>query len=149
METRKSYLTNKAFNSFLLASMSTMAAIQIGDTVDGMMLSHFIGEEAMCCVNICRPVVKGIAAICTLLGAGGSMLIGMEIGNHHRDKANQVFTDVVMAAVAIGVVLLLAGIVWLQPLTAMLCPEVGLQGGGLPNILASHCMVLHSVFCLD
>lgn len=129
METRKSYLTNKAFNSFLLASMSTMAAIQIGDTVDGMMLSHFIGEEAMCCVNICRPVVKGIAAICTLLGAGGSMLIGMEIGNHHRDKANQVFTDVVMAAVAIGVVLLLAGIAWLQPLTAMLCPEVGLQGG--------------------
>lgn len=33
-----------------------------------------------------------------------------------------------MAAVAIGVVLLLAGVVWLRPLTAMLCPEVNLQG---------------------
>lgn len=44
MEIRNSYLINKAFNSFLLASMSTMAAIQIGDTVDGMMLSHFIPQ---------------------------------------------------------------------------------------------------------
>lgn len=128
MEIRNSYLINKAFNSFLLASMSTMAAIQIGDTVDGMMLSHFIGEEAMCSVNICRLVVKGIAAICTLLGAGGSMLVGMEIGNHNREKANHIFTDVVMAAAAIGVLLLLAGVVWLRPLTAMLCPEVNLQG---------------------
>lgn len=128
MEIRNSYLTNKAFNSFLLASMSTMAAIQIGDTVDGMMLSHFIGEEAMCSVNICRPIVKGIAALCTLLGASGSMLVGMEIGNHNREKANHVFTDVVMAAVAIGLALLLVGVVWLRPLTAMLCPEEDLQG---------------------
>lgn len=115
MEIRNSYLTNKAFDSFLLASMSTMAAIQLGDTVDGMMLSHFIGEEAMCSVNICRPIVKGIAALCTLLGAGGSMLVGMEIGNHNRGKANHVFTDVVMATVTIGLALLLVGVVWLRP----------------------------------
>lgn len=128
MEIRNSYLINKAFDSFLLASISTMATIQIGDTVDGMMLSHFIGEEAMCSVNICRPVVKGIAALCTLLGAGGSMLVGMEIGNHNREKANHIFTDVVMAAVAIGLALLVVGIVWLKPLTAMLCPEENLRG---------------------
>lgn len=128
MEVRNSYLTNKAFNSFLLASISTIAAIQVGDTIDGMMLSHFIGEESMCSVNICRPVVKGISAICTLLGAGGSMLVGMEIGNHNRDKANHIFTDVVIAAVAIGVALLLVGVLWLKPLTAMLCPEVNLRG---------------------
>lgn len=128
MEIRNSYLINKAFNSFLLASLSTMAAIQIGDTVDGMMLSHFIGEEAMCSVNICRPVVKGIAALCTLLGAGGSMMVGMEIGNHNREKANHIFTDIVMAAAAIGLALFLVGIVWLRPLTSLLCPEASLQG---------------------
>lgn len=128
MEIRNSYLTNKAFNSFLLASMFTMAAIQIGDTVDGMMLSYLIGEDAMCSVNICRPIVKGVLALCTLLGAGGSMMVGMAIGNHNRDEANQVFTGTVAAAVILGVALLLVGIVWLKPLTDLLCPDEGLQG---------------------
>lgn len=104
-----------------------MAAIQIGDTVDGMMLSYLIGEDAMCSVNICRPVVKGILAVCTLLGAGGSMMAGVAIGNHNREEANHVFTDTVLAAVAIGVALLLVGLAWLVPLTELLCPEEQLR----------------------
>lgn len=127
MEIRNSYLISRAFNSFLLASMFTMAAIQIGDTVDGMMLSYLIGEDAMCSVNICRPVVKGILAVCTLLGAGGSMMAGVAIGNHNREEANHVFTDTVLAAVAIGVALLLVGLAWLVPLTELLCPEEQLR----------------------
>ena len=56
------------------------------------------------------------------------MMVGMAIGNHDRDEANQVFTGTVAAAVILGVALLLVGIVWLKPLTDLLCPDEGLQG---------------------
>lgn len=88
---RNTYLIGKAFNSFLLASLLTVAATQVSAMIDGMMLSYFIGEYAMSSVNICRPVMQLLFSLCMLMGAGSSMLVGMEIGNHRRTDANRIF----------------------------------------------------------
>lgn len=127
MEKRKTYLVNKAFNSFLLASLLTVAATQVGATVDGMMLSYLIGEQAMSSVNICRPVMQLLFSLCMLMGAGSSMLVGVAIGNHNRNEANRIFTAVVGLAVAIGFLFLLTALGWLHPLVAFLCPDVELR----------------------
>lgn len=128
MEKRNSYLINKAFNGFLVASLLTVAATQVGATVDGMMLSYLIGEQAMSSVNICRPVMQLLFSLCMLLGAGSSMLVGVAIGNRNREEADRIFTAVMTLVVVIGAALLIAGLAFLKPLVAFLCPDAELQG---------------------
>lgn len=127
MKKRNSYLIGKAFNSFLIASILTVAATQVGATVDGMMLSFLIGEQAMSSVNICRPVMQMLFSLCMLMGAGSSMLVGVAIGNRNRDEADRIFTAVMTAVVAVGALLLCVGLVCLRPLVSFLCPDVQLQ----------------------
>lgn len=128
MEKRNSYLINKAFNGFLVASLLTVAATQVGATVDGMMLSYLIGGQAMSSVNICRPVMQLLFSLCMLMGAGSSMLVGVAIGKRNRTEADRIFTAVMTLVVAVGGALLIAGLICLKPLVAFLCPDAELQG---------------------
>ena len=69
MSTRRTpYLVGKAFNSFLLASVLTASASQVGNLIDGVMLSHFLDEKAMSAINLCMPVTQTLFAMCMLLG---------------------------------------------------------------------------------
>lgn len=124
---RNTYLIGKAFNSFLLASLLTVAATQVSAMIDGMMLSYFIGEYAMSSVNICRPVMQLLFSLCMLMGAGSSMLVGMEIGNHRRTDANRIFTAVIAMVVVTGGAILTAGLTSLRPcaLTSRCVPSRG------------------------
>lgn len=128
MEKRNSYLVNRAFKGFLLASVLTVAVNQVGGMVDGMMLSYFINEQAMSSVNICRPVMQALFALSMLIGAGSSMMTGVAIGNHQRHEANRIFTAVMMMVVAVGVAALVAGVAFLDPLARWLCSDEALRG---------------------
>lgn len=127
MSGRSSYLVGRAFRSFLLASVLTAAASQLGNLIDGLMLSRFIGEGAMSAVNISTPVTQAMFALCILLGVGGSMLAGMAIGNHRRDEASQIFSQVTSATVILGASIAVVGMIFLTPLVSMLCPDMALR----------------------
>lgn len=124
---RTPYLVGKAFRSFLLASVLTAAASQIGALIDGLMLSHFINEGAMSAVNISSPVIQAMFALCILIGVGGSMLAGMAIGNHRKSEASGIFSVVTVTAVALGVIIGVGGMIFLSPLVQLLCPDTSLQ----------------------
>lgn len=124
---RTPYLVGKAFRSFLFASVLTAAASQIGALIDGLMLSHFINEEAMSAVNISSPVIQTLFALCILIGTGGSVLAGMAIGNHRKSEASGIFSVVTVTAVGLGIVLGAAGMIFISPLLRLLCPDASLQ----------------------
>lgn len=125
---RSSYLVAKAFRGFLLASVLTAAASQVGTLIDGLMLSHFINAGAMSAINLTSPVSQTLFALCSLLGVGGSMLAGIAIGNHDRAGASSLFSTVAATAVALGLAIAAAGTLCLDPLTRLLCPEEALRG---------------------
>lgn len=126
MSTRRTpYLVGKAFNSFLLASVLTASASQVGNLIDGVMLSHFLDEKAMSAINLCMPVTQTLFALCMLLGVGGTMLAGVAIGNHDRPKASSLFS-LVMATVA-GIGILIGCVAHPGPLTGLLCPDESLK----------------------
>lgn len=125
---RSSYLVTKAFRGFLLASVLTAAASQVGTLIDGLMLARFINDKAMSAINIISPVNQVFFALSILIGTGGSMLAGMAIGNHDRVKASRLFSTVTTSVVTVGVILGLAALIMLRPLTELLCPDIFLQG---------------------
>ena len=128
MSARSSYLVGKAFRSFLLASVLTAAASQLGNLIDGLMLSRFINEGAMSSINITTPVTQVMFALCVLIGVGGSMLAGMAIGGHCRDEASVIFSQVAATSAGVGLLIAMAGMIFFRPLVSLLCPDTGLQG---------------------
>lgn len=125
--TRSSYLVGKAFRGFLLASVLTAAASQVGTLVDGIMLSHFINETAMSAINIASPVMQTLFAICILIGTGGSMLAGVAMGNHKREEASGLFSIVLSVIAGVGILIGVFGFLFLDSLVALLCPDPALQ----------------------
>lgn len=125
---RTPYLVGKAFRSFLLASVLTAAASQVGALIDGLMLSRFINEQAMSAINVTGPVTQTLFAICILMGVGGTMLAGMAIGNHDRPEASSIFSIVMAVVGAVGILAGLSGMAFLPQLVALLCPDPALQG---------------------
>ncbi|MDE6005963.1 MAG: ATP-binding protein [Muribaculaceae bacterium] len=124
---RSSYLVGHAFRRFLLASVLTASASQVGTLIDGLMLSRFINESAMSAINITSPVSQALFALCVLLGTGGSMLAGMAMGNHRRNEASGLFSMVVTVSVILGIVLGAMGMIFMGPLVSLLCPDIALQ----------------------
>lgn len=124
---RSSYLVGKAFRGFLLASVLTAAASQVGTLVDGLMLSRFINEQAMSAINITSPVTQTLFALCILMGVGGTMLAGMAIGNHDRKHASHIFSVVLAVTACIGILAAAGGTLFLKPLVSLLCPDISLR----------------------
>lgn len=127
MPSRSSYLVGKAFRGFLLASVLTAAASQVGTLVDGLMLSHFINETAMSAINIASPVMQTLFALCILMGVGGSMLAGVAMGNHKREEASRLFSIVLAAIAVLGILIGVFGFLFMNSLVALLCPDISLQ----------------------
>lgn len=122
---RNAKLVNKAFNSFLLASVLTVLGTQAGQLIDALMLSHFISPEAMAGVNITKPVAQILFAIASLFIQGGAMLAGMAIGNQDRKQANRLFSTTIIAIAVLGIVAMLFTVVGFDSLTDLLCSEDG------------------------
>lgn len=124
---RKPYLVRKAFNGFLLASVLTAGATQANALIDGLMVSVFINENAMSAVNVSSPATQIMFSLSMLLGVGGSILAGVAIGKHDRQEASKIFSLVTTAIVALGLIIAVAGNIFITPLTAMLCPDPAIQ----------------------
>ncbi len=112
-----------AFRKFLVASLLTMAAIQLSLFIDGLMLSYFSSNEAMASLNLSRPVVQVLYAISVVLGNGGSMLAGVAIGKGNRERANRVFSVTMLAVVAVGLLCTVGGTFFIDDLSRALCSE--------------------------
>lgn len=125
---RSSYLVGKAFRSFLTASVLTASASQVGTLVDGLMLSHFINDQAMSAINITSPVIQTFFAICILMGVGGTMLAGVAMGNHDRKEASRLFSVAIATVFGVGAGAGILGLLFMNPLVHLLCPDAALQG---------------------
>lgn len=125
---RSSKLVNKAFNGFLLASVLTVLGSQAGALIDALMLSHYIGADAMAGVNVTKPVAQFLFAVTCIIGQGGAMLTGMAIGNQDRGTANRIFSTSMTLLVALGVMAMFVPVTVGRELTQLLCSDVALQG---------------------
>lgn len=80
-----------------------MVFTSIYGIVDGIFVSNFVGKSAFAGVNLIWPVIMLIGAIGFMLGAGGSALVSNTLGEKNKERANQIFTMVVLFTIILGV----------------------------------------------
>ena len=94
---------------FVLPTIVMMIFTSVYSVVDGFFVSNFAGKTSFAAVNLIMPVLMIIGAIGFMFGAGGSALVAKTLGEKNREKANKIFSLIIVTALVLGVILSTVG----------------------------------------
>ena len=100
---KKDYLIAKALQQFVWASILASMASQIAMTTDAIVVSQFIGPEAISAINLTMPVVIFFNFLMMLFGMGGSVLVAKSLGERDTQTTNKVFSSTLIGLTVVGV----------------------------------------------
>ncbi len=95
---------------FVFPSIIMMVFTSIYGVVDGLFVSNFVGKTAFASVNLVMPFVMILGGIGFMIGTGGTALVSKLLGEGNNEKANKVFTMMIIFTLIFGVILSLIGI---------------------------------------
>lgn len=85
----------------ILAALSS----QIATTTDAIIVSNYVGPDAMSAINLVLPVLTIFSSLMILLGVGSSVVAAKAIGRRDDETANGVFTTCILTSAALGIFL--------------------------------------------
>lgn len=117
----------------VLPTMLMMIFTSIYSIVDGIFVSNCVGNSAFAGLNLFFPVLMIIGAIGFMLGAGGSALASMKLGQKDNENANKVFTMIIYFTIILGFIISIIVFIFIEPLTIAL--------GSVGGVVASQEMI--------
>lgn len=114
------HFTYRKLLRFVLPSIAMMVFTSIYGVVDGFFVSNFAGKTAFASINLIMPFMMILGGMGFMIGAGGTALVSMVLGTGDREKANRYFSMMIFATVALGAVLTLLGVVFIEPVARFL-----------------------------
>ena len=108
---------------FTLPSITMIIFTAIYGVVDGFFVSNYAGKTPFAAVNLIIPVLLILGSVGFMFGTGGGALIAKTMGQGDRQRANNIFSMIVYASAACGVVLAALGFVILRPAAVLMGAE--------------------------
>ena len=100
------HFTYKKLLRFVLPSIIMMIFTSIYGVVDGLFVSNYVGKTAFAGLNLIMPFIMALSALGFMMGTGGSAIVAKTLGEGKKKKANEYFSSVLMANIAIIPVIL-------------------------------------------
>ncbi len=97
-----------------------MVFTSIYGIVDGLFISNVEGDTAFSAVNLIIPVTMAIGAIGFMFGAGGSALVSKTLGEGDKDKAQSIFTAIVIINAAVGFAISVLTFIFVEQIVTLL-----------------------------
>lgn len=117
---------------FAFPTMVMMVFMSLYTIVDGIFVSRLVGSNALSAVNIVYPVINLLFAFGIMLSTGGSAIVARQLGEKKDVEARENFSLIALVSVLVGVVILVGGLVFLEPLCKVL---------GATSLILSDCKV--------
>ncbi len=114
------HFTYKRLIRFVIPSVLMMIFTSIYGVVDGLFVSNFAGKTAFASVNLIMPVLMVLGTVGFMFGAGGSAIVSKTLGEGNAEKANKYFSMLVYATIISGIILTIAGFIFLRPVAVLL-----------------------------
>lgn len=108
---------------FTLPSITMIIFTAIYGVVDGFFVSNYAGKTPFAAVNLIIPVLLILGSVGFMFGTGGGALIAKTMGQGDRQRANNIFSLIVYASAACGVVLAALGFLILRPAAVLMGAE--------------------------
>ena len=90
---------------------------------DGYFVANFTGQTEFAAVNLIMPVLNILGTIGYMFGVGGSALIAKTLGEKDRERANRLFSLIVLATSCLGVLMMVPGFLFMPQIVSMLGAE--------------------------
>lgn len=113
----------KKLIKFALPSIGVMLFMSVYSVVDGFFVSNFAGKTEFAAVNFIYPLIMILASVGFMFGAGGSALVSKTLGEGDRQKANEIFSLIVVASVVSCTILSAVSIIFTRNIAEFLGSE--------------------------
>lgn len=114
------HFTYKRIFLFTISSIIMMVFSSIYGIVDGLFVSNFVGKDAFAAVNFIYPFILILGTVGFMFGTGGSALVAKTLGEAKKEKANQLFSLFIYVTIISGIIIAIAGILTIKPITSLL-----------------------------
>ena len=108
---------------FTIPSIIMMIFTSIYSVVDGLFISNFVGKIPFAAINLIWPYLMCFGVVGFMLGTGGSALVSRSLGEGKKERANREFSLLVYAAIILGIVITILGILLMRPVAKLLGAE--------------------------
>lgn len=125
------HFTYKKLLRFTLPTivMNIFASLYI--IADGYFVANYIGKTEFAAVNLIMPVLNIMGTIGYMFGVGGSALIAKTLGEKNSEKANRLFSLIVLTSSVLGILMMIPGFIFMPWITTLL----GAEGELLENTI--------------
>ena len=96
---------------FVFPSIIMMVFTSIYGVVDGLFVSNFAGKTAFASINLVMPFVMILGGIGFMIGTGGTALVSKVLGEGTKEKANEIFTMMIIFTLLLGALLSVIGVI--------------------------------------
>ncbi len=127
MERRNAYLISRALRHFLIASILTLVVQQLTVTVDGIIVSHLVGVDAMSAITLYVPLNMAIMALTTFLGIGAAVIASQAMGRQDKEAVNGILSTAFLSVLVIGASIGIAFWFAREWITETMCSEIRLR----------------------
>lgn len=114
------HFTIKKLFKITIGPILMMVFSSIYSIVDGIFVSNFCTIDEFAGLNLVFPVVMIVGGLGMMFGTGGAALIGKYLGQEKKDKANKVFTNVLVFSMIVGCIFSIAAGIFTEPLVKLL-----------------------------
>lgn len=121
---------------FAMPTMIMMIFMSLYTIVDGIFISRLLGTNALSSANIVYPVLNLVIAVGVMLATGGSAIIAKKFGEGRAQEARENFSLIVITGAAAGIVIMIAGNLFIEPIVRLL---------GATDLLYANCTSYLSV----
>lgn len=125
------HFTYKKLFKAVYPSICMMIFTSIYSIVDGLFVSNYVGTTPFAALNLIYPVMMCIGGVGFMFGAGGSALVSKTLGEGNKEKANKIFSMIVIFTSVSALSLSVIAYVFIKPLSLLL--------GATPEMLP-HCI---------
>lgn len=115
---------------FAFPTIAMMIFTGLYTIVDTIFVSRFVNTNALSAINIVCPIINITVGLAAMLATGGSAIIARKMGKGNIREAKENFTLIVCAGIVTGLLISLAGLLFLEPV---------IRGLGASDLLYPYC----------
>lgn len=107
---------SKAVVKLAVPATLALLAKAVYNIVDTAYIGMLHSDSALAAVGVTLPILLIMVSVENIFSAGAAVLAGRFLGAGKKDEANTVVTDIFALSVAIGIVLCIGGVIFMEPL---------------------------------
>lgn len=114
------HFTYKRLLRFVFPCIIMMIVTSIYSIVDGFFVSNCVGKNAFAAVNLIMPVLMALSAFGFMIGTGGSALVAFTLGEGKKEKANEIFSMLILSEYLFGMLVTVVGFIFMPQIARAL-----------------------------